>query len=66
MSLVPYQSIPDASRSTGLSQSFLRRGCKAGTVPHIQSGNKYMVDVPTLLQQLRAQMNGSAANENGG
>ena len=66
MNNAPFQKIPDAARATGLSQSYLRRGCKAGTVPHIMSGNTYYIDVAGLLLQLRAQMNGSAANENGG
>lgn len=65
MTNAPFQSIPEASRSTGLSQSFLRRGCKAGTVPHITSGNKYMIDVPTLLLQLRTQTTTAATGQKG-
>lgn len=52
--VAPFQKIPEASRTTGLSQFFLRRGCKAGTVPHIMSGTTYMVNVPALLRQLGA------------
>lgn len=52
--IVPFQKIPDASRVTGLSQFFLRRGCKDGTVPHVMSGTTYMVNVPALLRQLGA------------
>lgn len=48
----PFQKIPDASRITGLSQYFLRRGCRAGTIPHIKSGPVYYIDVPALLRQL--------------
>lgn len=55
MNNAPFQRIPDAARATGLSQSFLRRGCKAGTVPHIMSGNVYYVDVEQLFRQLRGQ-----------
>ena len=54
MNVTPYQKIRDASKSTGLSQYFLRSGCKAGTIPHITSGGVYYVDVPTLLEKLRA------------
>ncbi len=54
----PFQKIKDASRSTGLSQYFLRSGCKAGNVPHITSGGVYYVDVPALLDKLRAQAEG--------
>lgn len=48
----PFQKIADASRTTGLSQYFLRSGCKAGTIPHIKSGGVYYVNVPALLLQL--------------
>ena len=51
----PFQTIPHASRSTGLSQSYLREGCKTGTVPHIRCGNTYHVNVPLLLQKLNEQ-----------
>lgn len=57
----PFQTIPEAARSTGLSQYFIRNGCKAGTVPHIvvhgpkgKAPGKYMVNVPLLLEQLNA------------
>ena len=33
----PYQKIALASRTTGLSQYFLRKGCKEGTIPHTVS-----------------------------
>lgn len=48
----PFQRIPDASRITGLSQFYIRRGCKEGTIPHIMSGTTYMVNIPALLRQL--------------
>lgn len=50
----PFQKIPDASRTTGLSQYYLRKGCKEGTVLHIKSGATYYVNVPALLRQLGA------------
>ena len=50
-----FQTFADASRTTGLSQYFLRRGCKAGTIPHIKSGSKYLVNIPLLVQQLNEQ-----------
>lgn len=49
---VRYQKIVDASRTTGLSQYFLRKGCIAGVVPHIMNGNRYMIDVPALYEVL--------------
>lgn len=48
----PFQSINEAVRSTGLSSFYLRRGCKDGSVPHIMSGSKYLVNVPALLRKL--------------
>lgn len=54
----PYQKIPDACRSTGLSRYYLRKGCKDGTVPHIRSGTVYLVDVPALLEKLRREATG--------
>lgn len=50
----PFQKIPDACKSTGLSMYFLRKGCKEGTVPHIKSGTTYFVNVPALLKELGA------------
>ena len=51
----PFQTLTEACRTTGLSTYFLRKGCKAGTVPHIMCGAKYLVDVPSLLTLLRTQ-----------
>lgn len=50
----PFQKIPEACETTGLSQYFLRRGCRDGTVPHVRSGRTYLVNVPALLRQLGA------------
>jgi len=52
----PYQKIKDACRTTGLSQYFLRQGCKAGTIPHIKSGPTYYINVPELLKRLGAKL----------
>lgn len=48
-----YQKIPSASKTTGLSQYYLRKGCKDGTIPHIKTGPVYMIDVPALYEELR-------------
>ena len=48
----PFQKIPDACRTTGLSQYYLRKGCKDGSIPHIKSGPTYYSNVPELLLQL--------------
>lgn len=51
----PYQRIPEACRTTGLSQHYLRLGCRDGTVPHIRSGKTYYINIPALLDKLAAQ-----------
>lgn len=52
MLTVPFQKITEACKTTGLSQYFLRQGCKNGTVPHIRSGGVYYINVPALVEQL--------------
>ena len=48
----PFQKIPQACKTTGLSQYFLRQGCRDGSIPHVMSGKTYFVNVPQLLKQL--------------
>lgn len=50
----PFMKIGEASRVTGLSQYFLRQGCRDGTVPHVKSGTVYLVNIPALLRKLDA------------
>lgn len=58
----PFMKIGAASMATGLSQYFLRQGCKNGTVPHIKSGSTYLINIPKLLRQLDAE-GGIAAHD---
>ena len=51
MDTTPFKKIKDAATVTGLSQFFIRRGCKDGTIPHIKSGGVYYVNVALLLKQ---------------
>lgn len=51
----PFQRIPAACRITGLSQSYLRAGCKDGSVPHIMSGAVPYINVPELLKKLNRE-----------
>lgn len=60
--MTPFQKIPEACKTTGLSQYFLRKGCKDGSIPHIRSGPTYYIDVPALLRKL----GGEAAGYNQG
>lgn len=48
----PFQKIADACKTTGLSQYYLRQGCRDGTIPHIRSGTTYFVNIPALLRKL--------------
>ena len=48
----PYKNILETSVVSGLSQSYLRKGCKDGTIPHIRIGAKYMINIPALFDQL--------------
>lgn len=50
----PFQKIPEACKTTGLSQYYLRKGCKDGSIPHIKSGPTYYINVPELLEKLKA------------
>lgn len=54
----PFQKIKDACATTGLSQHYLRQGCKDGTVPHVMSGTTYYVNIPALLAKLNAEIGG--------
>lgn len=47
-----YQSIRETVKTTGLSEFMLRKMYKAGTLPHIMSGNKVLINVPVLLHSL--------------
>lgn len=51
----PFQRVPAACRITGLSQTYLRAGCRDGTIPHIKSGSIYYINVPALLKKLNAE-----------
>ena len=52
--MTPFQKIQEACKTTGLSQYYLRKGCKDGTIPHIKSGPTYYINVPELLKKLGA------------
>ena len=50
----PFQKIAEAAKTTGLSQYYLRSGCKDGSIPHVRSGTTYFVNVAALLRKLDA------------
>lgn len=53
-----YQSIKDTVKTTGLSEYYLRSKLKSGTLPHIKSGQKIFINVPSLLKQLETECAG--------
>ena len=55
LNAAPFQTIVDASRTTGLSQYYLRIGCRDGSVPHVKSGRTFLVNIPALLRKLDAE-----------
>lgn len=55
----PFLKIPDACRYTGLSQYYLRNGCRDGSIPCVRSGATYYVNIPALLKKLGATGEGS-------
>lgn len=48
----PFQKIREACKTTGLSQFYLRKGCKDGSIPCVMSGGTYYINVPALLRKL--------------
>lgn len=50
----PFMKIKAAAQFTGLSQYYLRAGCRDGSIPHTRSGQTFFVNVPALLRQLGA------------
>ncbi len=52
MPTVPFQKIAEACKTTGLSQYYLRQGCKNGTIPHVKSGGVYYINVPAFMRAL--------------
>lgn len=47
-----FMTIGEAARVTGLSTYYLRSGVKSGEVAHVKAGEKYLVNMPRLLEQL--------------
>ncbi len=48
-----YLSIKDTCRETGLSQYYLRTGCKNNSIRHIRSGIKIYIDVDALTDAVK-------------
>ncbi len=52
-----YLSIKDTARFTGLSEFYLRKHLKEGNIPHINSGTKIFIHLPSLLSELEQSAN---------
>ena len=62
----PFLRIKDAAAVTGLSQFYLRKGCRDGSIPHITSGTTYFINLPALLRQLDAESTQAEGSEDNG
>ena len=51
----PFMTVTETAAATGLSEYFLRNGIKNKTVPFIPSGNRYLINVPLLLERLNEE-----------
>lgn len=60
----PFLPIKAAATVTGLSQFYIRNGCRDGSIPHIKSGNQYYVNLPLLMERLnKASTKGDRDND---
>ena len=56
-----FMKIKDACKVTGLSQYYLRAGCKDGSIPHVKRGTVYFINIPVFLKKLDAESEGAKA-----
>jgi len=54
------QSVEQASKTLGVSKYWLREGLKAGTIPHMKSGAKYLVNIPATIARINAESEANA------
>ena len=58
-----YVTIKEAAELTGLSQCYLRKRAREGTIPLLRAGNDrtgtYYIDAEGLLRQLQAEASNS-------
>ena len=50
-----FMSIPETAKYTGLAACYIRKGVKAGEIPAINAGKKYLVNVPLMLEKLNKE-----------
>ena len=57
----PFMKISEVSEYTGISRNSIRQGCINNIIPHIKSGNAYMIDMEQfipMLHELASHRNG--------
>ncbi len=53
MDEIKYLSIKKAAEVTGLSEFFIRKGVRNGTIPAIRTGWKYMINMEGFWRYLK-------------
>lgn len=48
-------TLREASRRTGVSYDYLRKGCLNGTLVHIRAGNKFLINFNKLIDKLNGE-----------
>lgn len=56
--MTPFLKIREAAAVTGLSEHFLRLGCRNGSIACVKSGAVYFVNMPQLLRDLGVKEGG--------
>lgn len=51
----PFLRIRETAIKTGLSEYFLRKGCRDGSISCVKSGSVYFINVPKLLHSLEIE-----------
>ena len=54
----PFESLENAAKILGVSVYFLRQGCKDGSIPHIKTGKKYLVNIYSFFGAVRCACGG--------
>lgn len=56
-----FVSVKEACAVSGLSQAFIRQGCKDGRFPYILNGNRFIINLPALLEVLDNESRGACS-----
>lgn len=50
-----FVTVDQAVNQTGLSKYYIRRQLRAGTIPYIKAGRKYLINLPLFKEMLEQQ-----------